>query len=200
MVGNLILGLKKQILGWCAGITDEDNYLGSNVMSSAKWSRGQIELKLTLWDNQAQSMRSDELYARLLRLGLPENIVSMLHDLILKVERVGRKVIAIGKIILMKLLEFLEKNLGLVAGIGIGALLSSALVTLMGSVPIFGALLLPIAKAMGIVITATGAVFGKKVDTIVPDLGKTLLDIAKGFFQLLVDIFKSMVQPEVSRF
>ncbi|MGB3517613.1 MAG: hypothetical protein WBA43_14250 [Elainellaceae cyanobacterium] len=169
-------------------------------MSSAKWSRGQVELKLTLWDNQAQSMRSDELYARLLRLGLPENIVSMLHDLILKVERVGRKVIAIGKIILMKLLEFLEKNLGLVAGIGIGALLSSALVTLMGSVPIVGALLLPIAKAMGIVITATGAVLGKKVDTIVPDLGKTLLDIAKDFFQLLVDIFKAMVQPEVNPF
>lgn len=169
-------------------------------MSSAKWSRGQIELKLTLWNNQAQATRSDELYARLLLLGLPENIVSMLHDLILKVERVGQKVIAIGKIILMKLLEFLEKHIGLVAGIGIGVLLSSALVALMGSVPIFGALLQPIAKALGIVITATGAVLGQKVDTILPDLGKTLLDIARDFFQLLVDIFRTIFQSEANPF
>lgn len=69
VVGNLILGLKEQIFGWYAGITDEDDYLGlgSNVMSSAKWSRGQVELKLTLWDNQAQSIRSNELYDCLLR-------------------------------------------------------------------------------------------------------------------------------------
>ncbi|MEL6384573.1 MAG: hypothetical protein AAFQ89_19365 [Cyanobacteria bacterium J06626_18] len=155
-------------------------------------SKGQANLQLALWNKQAKATSDDLLYIRLQKLGLPEEIVSRLHDLLTKVQNVAGKVIRIGKIVLMKILDFVEENFFLVAGVGIGAILSAAIFGLMTSIPMIGPLLTPIAKFLGITITVAGTVAGHSLDQVLPEVGQSLRQIAEKFFQLLVNVLNAI--------
>lgn len=159
-------------------------------------SRGQANLQLALWNKQAEATSDDLLYIRLQKLGLPEEIVSRLHDLLTKVQNVAGKVIRIGKVVLMKILDFVEENFFLVAGIGIGVILSAAIFGLMTSIPFVGPLLAPIAKFLGITITVAGAVAGHSLDQVLPEVGQSLRQIAEKFFQLLASVFNAIFSTE----
>lgn len=157
-------------------------------MTSSQPSKAQANLQLAIWNKQAESSTSEELYIKIQKLGLPEEVVARLHDLLLKVQQVAGKVIHIGKIILIKLLEFVEEHFFLVAGAGIGAVLGAALAGLITSIPMIGPFLTPIATALGLTVTALGAIAGNKLDKAIPNFGKNLVDAAKEFFQLFASI------------
>jgi len=132
-------------------------------MTNSQPSKAQANLQLAILNKQAESSTSEELYIRIQKLGLPEEVVSRLHDLLLKVQQVAGKAIYIGKIILIKLLEFVEEHFFLVAGAGIGAVLGAALVGLITSIPVIGAFLAPVATALGLTVTALGAIAGNEL-------------------------------------
>ena len=161
-------------------------------MASSQPSKAQANLQLAIWNKQAESSTSEELYIRIQKLGLPEEVTARLHDLILKVQQVAGKVIHIGKIILLKLLEFVEEHFFLVAGAGMGAVFGAALSGMITSmavaVPMIAAILMPIATALGLTVTVLGAVTGNDLDQLIPSFGKKLIDIAKSFFQLFASI------------
>ena len=167
-------------------------------MTSPQPSKGQANLQLAIWNKQAEASTSEELYVRIQKLGLPEEIVARLHDLILKVQQAAGKVIHIGKIILIKLLEFVEEHFFLVAGAGIGAVLGAALAGLITSIPIVGQLLAPIATALGLTVTALGAIAGNELDKAVPNFGKSLVDTAKEFFKLFAGILNAIFDDQQS--
>lgn len=165
---------------------------------SQKLFPAQAELKLALWQADADSVTSGELYAWLVDTGLSSDVAIRLHELIQKTKRVGSKVFEVGKIILIKIIEFVKAHPFLVMGAGIGAAVGAAVTSLIVSIPIVGQLLAPIATALGIAITVTGAVIGHNFDKKFKNVGQDIFEIAKNFFGLLADVFNVVFRHVVT--
>lgn len=150
----------------------------------------QARLELALWQADADRVSSSDLYIRLTEMGLPPEVAIRLKALLEMVKPIGDKLISIGKIIVIKLTEFIEQHPNLATGIALGAAVSS----LIASIPFLGPLLAPIALPLGI---TAGAIAGHRVDqangkSINGDLGVTaiaqdVIEIARAFFALFID-------------
>jgi len=150
----------------------------------------QARLELALWQADADLASSSDLYIRLTEMGLPSEVAIRLKELLEIVKPIGDKMISIGKIIALKLIEFIEQHPNLVTGIALGAAVSS----LIGSIPFLGPILAPIALPLGITV---GAIAGHRVDKaqggkMNGDLGliaiaQDVIEIARAFFQLFID-------------
>ena len=158
-------------------------------MENQKLSLAQSNLKLALWNAEADSITSSQLYAEIQELGLPQEIVSRLHELITFTKRVTGKVYAIGKIVLLKIIEFVKAHPFLVAGAGIGAVIGAAITGLITSIPFIGPLLAPLATVLGITITTVSMVIGHRLDKQFPEVGKDIAEIIQEFFSLFSDVF-----------
>lgn len=161
-------------------------------------SPAQANLKMALWQVDADSMSSTELYAWLVDSGLPHEVNIRLHELITYTKKIGSKVIAIGKIILIKILDFVKAHPFLVIGAGIGAVVGAAVASLITAVPFFGQLLAPVAMVLGITITAIGAVVGHRLDKSFQGIGEDIFEIAQEFFKLITDIFNTVFRNVVT--
>lgn len=150
----------------------------------------QARLELALWQAEADMANSSDLYIRLTEMGLPSEVAIRLNELLGVVKPIGEKMVSIGKIIVLKLIEFIEKHSNLATGIALGAAVSS----LIAAIPFLGPILAPIALPLGI---AVGAIAGHRVDKaqggkINGDLGfisiaQEVIEIARAFFQLFID-------------
>jgi hypothetical protein len=176
-------------------------------MTAKEFSLAQANLKMALWQADADSMSSSELYVWLVDSGLPHEVTIRLHELISFTKRVGSKVIAVGKILLIKIIEFVKEHPNLVIGAGIGAAVGAAVFSLITSVPILGQVLAPVAAALGIAITAVGAIAGHRLDKRargqqgsggVIGLVEDIVEIAKAFFQLVIDVFNTAFRHVVT--
>ena len=161
-------------------------------------STPQAKLKLTLWQVEADSTSNSELYAWLVDSGLPHEAAIILHQLISVTRKVGSKVFAIGKIVVRKIIEFLKAHPFLVVGAGIGAAVGVAVATLITSIPLLGQLLAPVAMALGITITAVGAVVGHRLDKCFKGVGEDIFEIAQQFFNLVADVFNVILRDVVT--
>jgi hypothetical protein len=161
-------------------------------------SPGQANLKLALWQSDADQMTSADVYAWLVTSGLPANVALRLHELLTYTKRVGRKVFSIGKIILLKILEFVKAHPLLVTGAGIGAVVGAAIASLIASIPFLGPLLSPIAALLGITITAAGAVIGHRLDKKFSGVGEDIFEVARLFFDLVIETFNLVFKHVVS--
>jgi hypothetical protein len=149
-------------------------------MQTGKMTIGQAKLKMTLWNAEAESTSSMDL-----------------HQLIRNTIRVGKKVVSIGKVVLIKIFEFVKAHPLLVAGAGICAVVACAIYSLTVSIPFLGQFLEPVARALGIGIVTTGAVVGHILDKQFTGVGANIVEVAREFFQLLTDVF-SAVAHEVA--
>ena len=101
-------------------------------------SPAQANLKMALWQVDADSMSSSELYAWLVDSGLPHEVTIRLHELANYTKKSGNKVLAVGKIVLIKILEFVKAHPFLVLGAGISAVVGAAVASLITAVPLLG--------------------------------------------------------------
>ncbi len=161
-------------------------------MQAGKMSVGQAKLKMTLWNAEAESTSSSDLYLYLQEIGLPEEVVTRLHQLISNTIKVGQKVVSIGKVVILKIIEFVKAHPFLITSIGISAVVASAIYSLIVSVPFLGQLLEPVARALGIGIVVTGAVIGHTLDKKYADVAQNIVEVATEFFQLLIDVFSAI--------
>lgn len=104
-------------------------------MDNQNLSVPQANLKLALWNAEAESVKSIEVYVQLQELGLPEEVISRLHELVTFTKKVAGKVFAVGKIVVLKILEFVKAHPFLVVGVGIGAAVGAAIAGLITSIP-----------------------------------------------------------------
>jgi hypothetical protein len=167
-------------------------------MKNQNLSTGQANLKLALWDAEAQSIKSSEVYAQLQELGLPEELISRLHELITFTKKVAGKVFAVGKIVLLKILEFVKAHPFLVVGAGIGAVIGVAIAGLITSIPFLGQVLVPVAAALGITVTVMGAVVGNRLDKQFQGVGEDIAEIVQHFFSLLADVFNTVFRNVIT--
>jgi ElaB/YqjD/DUF883 family membrane-anchored ribosome-binding protein len=153
-------------------------------------------LELTLLNAEAESVSSSDLYLWLRESGLPSEVAIRLKNLVDTVKEIGNNTISIGKIILLKIIEFVKAHPNLAIGIAVGA----AIGALVSMVPFLGPYLAPTAILFGISI---GAIAGYRLDKIEKEqsvdteanpiaIGQDVIEIAKAFFKLLIDIFNTV--------
>ncbi|MDR3299439.1 MAG: hypothetical protein LBU43_05435 [Candidatus Accumulibacter sp.] len=144
-------------------------------------SRAQAVLDLELLEIDAENVETGELYARLRALKLPREAAIRLEALVEVSRKIGGKIIAIGKIIVLKLLEFIRQHPNMVAGMALGAAVS----VLCNAIPFLGTLLAPIALAVGV---AVGGIAGHRLD-------KSVVNPSASPFVIAQDVLKS---PRIS--
>ncbi|MDR3299438.1 MAG: hypothetical protein LBU43_05430 [Candidatus Accumulibacter sp.] len=124
-------------------------------------------------------------------LKLPREAAIRLEALAEVSRKIGGKVVAIGKIIVLKLLEFVRQNSGLAIGVALGAALS----VLIAGIPFLGPLLAPVALAFGVTV---GAIAGHRVDkgatgpVGIIGIAQEIIEIAQAFFALPIAIFHAL--------
>jgi ElaB/YqjD/DUF883 family membrane-anchored ribosome-binding protein len=159
------------------------------------------DFKLTLLNAEAESVSSSDLYLWLTESGLPSEIAIRLKDLIDVTAKVADHIINIGKIVLIKIIEFIQAHPNLAIGIAVGA----AIGALVSMIPFLGVYLAPIAMAISVTV---GAIAGHRLDKIEQGkvanttdgliaIGKDVIEIAKVFFNLLIDIFNTIFEQQL---
>ncbi|NCA78007.1 MAG: hypothetical protein EOM90_16900 [Alphaproteobacteria bacterium] len=163
-------------------------------MTVATISPMQAQFEMALLNAEAESTSSSNLYLWLRESGMPSEVAIRIQSLVDQTAVVAGQVYCIGKIVVIKIIEFVKAHpdmaIGMVVGASVGALTSM--------IPFLGPYLAPIAIAIGATV---GAVAGHRSDKM--DMGLTvnsgviavaqdLLEIAKQFFKLLIEIFNAV--------
>ncbi|MEL6440022.1 MAG: hypothetical protein AAFQ80_12300 [Cyanobacteria bacterium J06621_8] len=171
-------------------------------MTSAALKLANSNLKMALLQAEADSFSSNELYVWLSDSGLPTQIATRLHELVTYTKKAGKKVFAVGKIILIKIIEFVKAHPHLVTGIGIGLTVGFAVQTLVSSIPFIGAVLAPVAGALTSTLGITiFGIAGHRLDKRsqgrhtsdgLIGVAEDVLEITKEFFEFIADIFNTI--------
>jgi len=144
------------------------------------------QFELLLLDAEARRTSAHTFYDRLLELGTPPEIVYRLASLWRFTRRVGQRLIAVGKIILLKIVEFLAQHPGLCIGAAIGVVLT----VLAAHIPFIGPIISPIA---GMILIPFGVGVGHAIDTgrIEDSLLTNVIRAVKEFFAAVVDALRA---------
>lgn len=162
-------------------------------MNTLAISPAQSRLKLAMWSAEVESLSSGDFYIWLQETGLPESVVTRLHELVSKTMQVGEKLISIGKVLLFKILSFVKENPCLVAGAGIGAAVGAAIYSLICSLPLgIGAFLEPIAKFLCIGAFSVGVGVGHSLDREIKNISQNLIEAARDFFHTVIEVLQSI--------
>lgn len=171
-------------------------------------TQAQANLKMALWQVDAESVKSSDLYVWLSECGLPHEVTIRLHELATYTKKVGDKVFAVGKIILLKIIEFVKAHPNLVAGVGIGVAIGLAVNYLVSCIPYVGQFLAPLATALATTLGIT--VFGiaghrvdkraqgKEVQAGIIGIAEDVVEIVVAFFQLVADVFNIVFQNVIN--
>jgi len=164
-------------------------------MGNSAMPQPQARLELLLLQAEADLTSNSDIYIRLTEMGLPPEVAIRLKELLEVLKPIGDKIVSIGKIIVLKLIAFVEKHPNLAAGIAFGAAVSA----LIGAIPFIGVFLAPIAMVLGITV---GAIAGHRIDKqkslrasgdfAVIDIAQDVMEIAGAFFQLFIDTMKAV--------
>jgi hypothetical protein len=161
-------------------------------MVERKLSKSQADLKMSLWQVEAEQTTSAELYGWLQESGLPNEVVIRLHELLTFTTKIAGKAIAVGKIIFIKIIEFVKAHPFLVTSTGIAAVVGATVTGMITCIPFICPVLAPLALALGIVITASGAVIGHNLDKRFSTVGEDIFEVVKNFFALFADVFNAV--------
>lgn len=170
-------------------------------MNVQNLKEAQANLDLILLNAEANSISSSDLYLWLRESGLPSEIAIRLKNLVDVTAKTAEDIISVGKIILVKIIEFIKAHPNLAIGVALGA----AIGALVSMIPFLGTYLAPIAALLGITI---GAVAGHRLDLSnegkpvsknpnLISITQELIEIAKEFFKLLIDIFNTVFGTRV---
>lgn len=134
-------------------------------------------LEITLLNAEASGKTFDEVLLEGLDKDIPPEMLTRMKDLWETTQEMGGELIEIGKIIVLKMLDFLKANPKLSAALALGA----AVFLLTNSIPILGQILAPL---LGLVTTGYALVKMVGFDEAV--------QMAKDFFEVMVLIFNSV--------
>lgn len=148
---------------------------------------GQALLELTLLNAEAKASQFEDIVVKLLERGVPPEIVTRLSGLWEKTQMIAGEAVAIGKIILDKIVAFLVANPSIAGGLAAGA----AIAALVAGLPLIGPLVAPYATPMAII--GGGAMGANMQRGHHPDtLSAGVVDLATKFFALLVSILAAV--------
>jgi hypothetical protein len=161
------------------------------VAGAAANVAGAALLDLVLLNARTYDFDRLDMVVRLVNGGLPQELITRMEALWNETKYVAGEVIHVGKIIMMKIWEFVEANPNMAIGIAIGA----AVGALVNMIPFFGPLLAPIVAVLSAVI---GGIAGHRIDKRnkglpvgngIVGIAEDVITMAKEFFKLFAEIF-----------
>lgn len=161
-------------------------------------AKGQFEL-LAL-QAKAAKLEEIEFVTAFTNLGLPQEVITRLQTLFHEVKEIAGQTINIGKIIIMKLIEFVKENPNMAIGLSVGIGLTILSGMLINLIPVIGnwlsTLITPI---VALIVIPVGTLRGHRLDKALNDemyVGDSLIEdiitICKKFWAVLVDIFMAV--------
>lgn len=157
-------------------------------------TESKAKIELATLEAQYKDIDKVDIISKLSNQKLPLEVVTRMQELWDKTKSIAGQVFSIGKIILIKIWEFISNNKHLALGVAIGA----AIGALVNLIPLIGSFIAPLAIAVGAFI---GGVAGMQLDKVangqlpstnVFDVFGDAINIAVKFFKLLADIFKAV--------
>ena len=143
--------------------------------------------ELTLLNAELSRDQFDDFVIMGVTRGIPVEIMTRLQGLWSLTKEIAGEVVAIGKIVVRKIFEFLKANPNLSIGIALGA----AVGALISGIPFLGPLLAPLAAGLSMLYgAAVGATLDQGIQSSDPFIAATLL--ARKFFELIQSIFLSI--------
>lgn len=147
---------------------------GASVVTSE-----QAMLELTLLNAESSSKSFDDVVVDGLARGIPPEILIRLKDLWAATKQIGEEVIEIGKIIVSRIVDFLQANAKLTGALAVGA----AAYLLTNAVPLIGPMLAPLlGAATAIFAFSQVANWDETVET------------ARSFFHLLISVLNALTE------
>ncbi len=143
----------------------------------------EAKLELMILNTETQALEWTDMATLLHGRGASLELVTRMQDLWEKTKVVGGVLVNIGRVIVLKIWEFMRANSNMVLGAALGALVNL--------IPWIGPLLAPIGITLGILQ-------GHRLDKIAEgqqvsySIIEDLITAAKRFFQLLADIFLAL--------
>lgn len=143
--------------------------------------------ELTLMNAEASSATFDDIAVEALNRGIPPELVTRLKELWDKAKVIAGEVVAIGKIIVRQIIEFLRQNPKLSVGMALGV----AVGVLIGGIPWIGPIIQPMA-------TLVASLYGAGVGAAMENGGYSISPVtvafalAEKFFELLKGILNSV--------
>ena len=115
-------------------------------MESQPLTPARATLQLALLNAEAISVDSSDIFAWLRDADLPSEAAMRLSGLVDATREIGGKVISIGRIVLLKIIEFVKAHPNLTTGIAVGA----AIGALVNPVPLLGTYLASVCQSLSI--------------------------------------------------
>lgn len=137
----------------------------------------QAMLEFTLLNAETSGQSFDDVVLEGFQRDIPPEVLTRMKSLWEQTKKIGNEVIDVGKIIVMKIIEFLKAHPKLLVSLAIGA----AVYLLVHAIPLIGPLLAPL-LAVGSTLFAFGTL--SSLDDVI--------QLAKDFFALLVSIFNAV--------
>ncbi len=152
-----------------------------------KPNQGMFEL--SLMNAEASSAQFDDVVVEALNRGIPPELVTRLKEVWEKTKVIAGEIVAIGKIIVRQIIEFLRQNPKMTIGMALGA----AVAVLIGGIPFIGPLLQPLATLIAAVYGAGVGAAMENGDNSGSPLSAAIA-LAEKFFELLKNILNSIAE------
>lgn len=141
-------------------------------------------LELTVINAETQPLTFIEAAKDMLDRGLPPEVVTRLEDLWAKTKVIGGEIVAVGKIIVKRIVDFLLANPGVAVGLAIGGAVAAIVSS---TIPFIGSMLTPLILVLSTVYSYNIQDGGR--DSLLHSTYK----LAQEFFKMLLEIFQAVV-------
>jgi hypothetical protein len=146
-------------------------------------------LELSLLNAESSTADFDEVVVDGITRGIPPELLTRLKELWEKTKVVAGEIIAVGKIIVRQIFDFLKENPKLSLGLAFGA----AVAALISGIPLLGPLVAPLATTLAMLYGAGAGAAMDAGDTS-GSLYSAAIALATKCFELLKNIFNAIVQ------
>lgn len=163
------------------------------VSMNAELSPAQARIELALLDGKTNSIDRTDVFVHFTNAGIPAEIIFRLEELWEATKVIGKKIVHIGRIVILEIVRFIEENPKFAIGVALGAAVGS----LASLVPFVGYLLAPISVAVSAFVGGiAGARLerGQKPGGGILGFAQEVIILADKFFSLLASIFNALKQ------
>ncbi len=143
--------------------------------------------ELSLLNAEVSETTFDDVVVDAMARGLPPELITRLKEIWDAAKTIAGEVVAVGRIIVARIIEFVKQNPKLTIGLALGA----AVAALVGGIPLIGTLLQPLSSWVAMLYGGgVGAAMQQGDYSGSPFTAAT--ELASKFFELLVTIFKAV--------
>jgi hypothetical protein len=147
-------------------------------------------LEMTLADAEAASEKFDDLLVEGINRGIPPEVMTRLSEIWEQTRIVAGHVVNIGKIIVLKIFEFLKANPHLTVGAALGAAVA---VLVASAIPFLGALIAPLAAVVAGLYGA-GIAAARAQGVVTDSPLQAGIALAQAFFEMLLLILDGVTE------